>query len=115
MQHFRGQKPLLASNELNIFAPVNCANVSSTVGRGCTSHCTFSFNGLRSTQMRIVPVFFGTTTMPAHQGVGSSTFEITLIDSILSSSCFTLVRSGIGTLRGVKIANGLAPAFSLIV
>ena len=32
--------------------------------------------------MRMVPVFFGTTTMAAHQGVDSSTFEITCIDSI---------------------------------
>ena len=36
--------------------------------------------------MHLVPVFFGKTTMPAHQGVGSSTFKITNIDSILSNS-----------------------------
>ena len=65
--------------------------------------------------MHFVPVFFGTTTMPAHQGVGSSTSKITRlsIDSILSNSCF--ICSGNGTLRGVKIVNGLAPAFNLIV
>ena len=61
------------------------------------------------------PYFFDTTTIPAHQGVGCSTFEITCIDSILSNSCFTLVRRSTGTYQGVKIANGVAPSFSLIV
>ena len=66
------QNPLLAFSELT---PVNCANVSSTVGRRCISRCTFSFNGFRSMQMHIVPILFSTTTMPAHHGVDSSTFE----------------------------------------
>ena len=44
--------------------------------------------------MHLIPVFFGKTTMPAYQGVGSSTFEITSIDSILSNSW---VPSGNGT------------------
>jgi len=51
-----------------------------------TSDCqwrTFSFRGLRSTQMCIAPSFFGTTTMPAHQGVGLSTLEMT--------KCFHLI------------------------
>ena len=57
--------------------------------------------------MHLIPVFFGKTTMPAYQGVGSSTFEITSIDSILYNSW---VPSGNGTWQGVKIANGLAVA-----
>ena len=100
---------------LNILAPLSWAKVSSTVRRGCTTHCTFPFNGFRSTQIHIVPVFYSTTTIPVHQGVGYSTFEITCIDSILSNSCFTLVHRGMGTCHGVKIASSVAPSFSLIV
>ena len=99
----------------NLLASVNWAKVSLTVGWGCTTHCTFPFNGFRLTQIHIVPVLFGKTTTPVDQGVGCSNFEITCIDSIWSNSCFTLVRRGMGTCWGVKIVNGLAPSFSLIV
>ena len=71
------QNPLLASNLLNTVAPDNCASVVSTFGIGCTSCNTFSFSGLRPTQIRTAPESLGTTTIAAHHGVGSSTGEIT--------------------------------------
>ena len=53
--------------------------------------------GFRSTQILRFPSDFGTTTMPAHQGVGSSTFLITPIDSMQSSSALTSSLRGRGT------------------
>ena len=79
------QNPLLKSNLLKTFAPVNCARVSSTRGSGWTSLSTLSFNGFKSTQIRMDSFFFGTTTIPAHHMVGSSTSEMTSSNSILSS------------------------------
>ena len=95
------QNPLLASNLLNTVAPASCASVSSTFGIGCTSLRTFSFRGFRSTQILTCPDFLGTTTIPAHQGVGSLTGDITPICSIRVSSSCTLVRRGMGTFLGV--------------
>ena len=80
------QKPLLASSLVKNFAPVSWARVSSTLGRGWTPLRTLSLRGLRSTQIRIAPDFLGTTTIPAHHGVGSSTLEMIPSDSIRSSS-----------------------------
>ena len=104
------QKPLLASNLLKTAAPANCAKVSSTLGIGWTSRSTLSLSGLRSTQMRTAPLGLGTTTMPAHHGVGSSTLEMTPRFSIRCNSSLTFWRSGMGTLRGVYIACGWAPS-----
>ena len=73
-----------------------------------------SFSGFKLTQILTVPELFGTTTIPAHQGVGSWTWEITPNWSIWLRSSFTLFLSGIGTLLGVKRAYGLAPSCSLI-
>ena len=87
---------------LKILAPASCARVSLTLGNGCTSLSTFAFSGFRST---LAPSFFGT---PEHHGVGSSTLEITPIDSIRWSSSRTFRRSGSGTCRGVKSEYGLA-------
>ena len=56
----------------------------------------------------------GTTTIPAHQGVGSSTFDITPIASIPSSSCLTFGCRGKAMFRGVESASGLASGVSLI-
>ena len=83
------QNPLLASNFENTFAPVNCARVSSTRGNGCTSLCTHSLRGFRSTHIRMDPFCFGTTTIPAHHFVGCSTFDITPISSICFNSFCT--------------------------
>ena len=88
--------------------------MSSTLGRGWTSRRTLWFSGFKSTQIHTAPDFFGATTMPAHQGVGTSTFEITPIVSIRSSSSMTFPLSGSGTQRGVKSENGVASDFSLI-
>ena len=71
-------------------------------------------SGLRSTHICTAPDFFGATTMPAHQGVGMSTFDITPIASMHFSSSATFSLSGRGTRRGVKSANGVAPGFNLI-
>ena len=71
-------------------------------------------SGLRSMQILTSPDFLGTTTIPAHQGVGSSTFDITPIASILSSSCLTFGRKGKAMFRGVESAIGLASGVSLI-
>ena len=70
------QKPLFASSLLETAVPDNCAKVSSTFGSGCTSRRTLSFNGSRSTQILIAPSFLGTTTIPAHHGVGTSTWSL---------------------------------------
>ena len=65
--------------------------------------------GFRSTQIQTVPSFLGTTTIPAHQGVGTSTLEMTPKDSMRDSSSFTFLQSGSGTFLGrVKgVASGL--------
>ena len=95
-------------------APASCARVSSTLGSGCTSRSTLSFRGLKPTRILTDPNFFGTTAMPAHHGVGSSTREITPSDSMHVSSSCTFFLRGKGTFCGVKRAQGLALGLSLI-
>ena len=92
------QNPLLAFNFEKISS---WANVSSTFGSGWTFLNTLWLRGFRSTQM-CTPPDLGTTTIPAHQGEGSDTLEITPAFSILSSSSVTLGRRGNGTCHGVK-------------
>ena len=65
-------------------------------------------SGFRSTQILTVPSFLGTTTIPAHQGVGTSILEMTPMDSMRASSSFTFMRSGSGTFLGVWRAKGVA-------
>ena len=74
--------------------------MSRNHGEGWSSLITLSFNGFRSTHICTCPVFFGKTTISAHQGVASLTFEITFSDSIRLSS-LTFARSEGGTHRGV--------------
>ena len=64
--------------------------------------------GFRSTQIRTVPSFLGTTTIPAHQGAGTSTLEMTPKDSMHDSSSFTFLRSGSGMFLGVCRVKGVA-------
>ena len=64
--------------------------------------------------MRTSPDLFGTTTIPAHHGVGVVTLEITPSFSIRSSSFFTRGRRGIGTFLGVNSAYGRNPSFNVI-
>ena len=73
------QNPEFASSLVKTLLPDNFANDSSTDGRGWFSLLNDSFNCVRSTQILTWPFGFGTTTMPEHHSVGSSTFEITLI------------------------------------
>ena len=91
------QNPLFASNLVNTVAPASLPKVSSTESMGCTSLKMLSFNGFKSTQILTSPDFFGTTTIPAHQGVGVSTFAITPMDSIRSRES----QRCRGTFRGV--------------
>ena len=67
--------------------------------------------GFRSTQILTVPFFLGTATIPAHQGVGTSTLEMTPKDSMSDCASFTFLQSGSGTFLGmcrVKcVASGL--------
>ena len=108
------QKPLFASNSLNLTAPASWARVSPTLGIRCTSRHTLSLRGLRSTHILTAPDFFGTTTMPAHHGVGSVTLDMTPKASIRSSSACTFGHRGIGTLLDVKSACGAASSLSFI-
>ena len=108
------QNPLLASSLLKTFAPASCAKTSSTFGSGCVSRRTCVLRGLSSTQMRTLPFCFGTTTIPAHHGVGTSTLVITPRDSILINSSLTFFRSGRGTMQGVWSAKGYASGRSRI-
>ena len=71
------QKPAFASSFDITLAPASWARTWSTAGRGCCSRCTLSFSYVNSTQMRTFSLLFGTTTMPEHQSVGSSIFEMT--------------------------------------
>ena len=100
------QNPLLASNLLNIVAPVNCAQVVSTFGIGSFSCRTFSLRGFMSTQILTAPEAFGTTTMAAHQGVGYLTRDITPKFSIRTNSSCTFGLKGRGMFLGVLRANG---------
>ena len=96
------QNPELASNLEKILAPTSWANVSSTFGRGWMSLITLLLSGFRSTHMWTAPNFLGTTTIPAHHGVGLLTLEINPVFSILLSSAATRGQSGSGTCRGVN-------------
>ena len=46
---------------------------------------------MKSTQIHTVPLVFGSTTLPAHQNVGFSSFETIPVFFILSSSAFTFL------------------------
>ena len=70
------QNPLLTSNLVEQVAPASWANASSTLGSRWISIKTLSFNAFKSTQMWTEPFALGMTTIPAHHGVGSSTWEI---------------------------------------
>ena len=103
------QSPEFASSLLNTFTLASWASVWSTQGKGWNSLKMFSFSLVRPTQIRAL----GTTTIPAHHSVGSSTLEMLCICSIWASS-LTFERRGTGTLLGVVRANGLACGFSFM-
>ena len=75
---------------------------------------TLLLNLVRSTQILIIPLGLGTTTIAEHHSVGSWTFDIMPILSIQSSSSLTLGRSGTATLLGVDNAKGVTLSFNLI-
>ena len=109
------QNPLLASSLLNLVAPVSCARVVSTFGIGCTSRRTFSFKGFMSTQIRTAPEAFDTTTIAAHQGVGSLTRDITPKPSMCCNSACTFGLSARGIFLGVLKAKGCELGFNWIL
>ena len=71
------QKPEFASKFVKTLAPSSWARVWSINGRMCLSLQALLFNLMRSTQMQTLWSCFGTTTIPAHQSVSSSTLEMT--------------------------------------
>ena len=71
--------------------------------------------GLRSTQILMFPDFLGTTTIPAHHGVGTSTLEITPMASILASCLVTLGLRGRAMLQGVESAYAIASGFNVML
>ena len=75
-------------------------------GRQCLSLLTNLFSFVRSTLILTQPPGLGTTTIPEHQSVGSSTLDMTPNSSILSNSACNLGSSGIGTLLGVLFEYG---------
>ena len=64
------------------------------------------------TQILTLPEGFGTTTMPAHYGDGSSMWDITPRDSIRLSSFCTSFLIESGTCLAVCSAYGLPSGFS---
>ena len=106
------QNPLLASSLLNTVAPASWASLINF-----RNWVSFTENTLVQ-RLEVdtypdLPRFFGTTTIPAHQGVGSSTFKITPSVSMWSSFSWTFARRGIGMFRAVWIVCGTASSFSL--
>ena len=71
------QKPVLASNFMNILLSPSMARLLSTEPMGWVLRCTALFSGVRSTQIRTRPLGFGTGTMPEHHSVGMVTGEMT--------------------------------------
>ena len=96
---------------VNAVAPASLPKFSPTEGMGYTSLKMLSFSGFKSTQILTSPDFFGTSA----PGSGWSTLEITPMDSIHSSSCDTLSRSGRGTFRGVDNKYGTVSSLSWIL
>ena len=94
----------LQSNLVKNFDSLIWANRLSVFGNGCVTHKTLSLSLVRSTHMQILPSGFGTTTMPAHQLVGMSTFEMMPRLSILCSSSLTFGMRGSATRLVVVIA-----------
>ena len=106
------RNPLFASSLLNMVAPDNCSSVVSTCGIGFTSRRTLSLRGFKSTQIRTAPKSLGTTTIAAHQGVGSSTGDMTPKLCIRYNSVCTFALIGRGMFLGVLNANGCGFGFS---
>ena len=77
LESFICQKPALTSSLENMVDSLICARICSTNGKICFSLHTLMFSFVKSTQMRMLLLGLGTTTIPAHQSVGSSTLVIT--------------------------------------
>ncbi|MEQ2190816.1 hypothetical protein XENOCAPTIV_011127, partial [Xenoophorus captivus] len=102
--------PALASNLENTFAPASCPSVCSTDGSGCFSLMMYLFSSVRSMHILTLPELLGTTTIGAHQSVGSSTLVMTPSCCIRLSYSLTLGRRGRNICLGVERENGCASA-----
>ena len=91
------QKPEFATSFENILASDNCPRVYSTEGISCCSRRTLSFSFVKSTQI-LTSSFFGTTTMGAHQSVGSSTLTITPVHQWQSYPSWDVDSEGLGII-----------------
>ena len=91
------QKPELVSIFENMVAFSNDANDCSTEGTKYLSLHTALFNFVRSTHILTLPSPFGTTTIPAHQDIGSCIVEMTSSCYIRFNFALTFGSEGIGT------------------
>ena len=75
----------------------------------------FTQNTFIKGQIRTAPKSLGTTTIATHQGVGSSTGEMTFKVCIHCNSVYTFVCNGRGIFLGELNVNGWGFGFNLIV
>ena len=83
-------------------------SISSTVCIRCLSRQTLPFNLVRSAKIHTLSLDFGTTTILAHHSVASLTSEMSLSQTIFSSSSFTFGNKVMAPCHGVERAYGLA-------
>ena len=77
LDNFLCQKAGFASSFVKTLELPPLPRVYSTDGKGWTSLLILEFNFVKSTQILTSPEALGTTTMGAHQSVGSSIFLMT--------------------------------------
>ncbi len=99
------QNPELASSFEKILAPASCAKVWSTAGRTCHSLRMLWLSCVRSTQICTFLLLLGTTTIPAHHSVGSSTLAMT--PSALIDGCHLGAASLSRTYSSVTLTESL--------
>eukprot|EP00117_Sycon_ciliatum_P043747 scpid55940/ scgid31634/ len=98
---------LLASNFENTLASLRRARRWSVMGRMCCSSLTALLSHVKSTQMRTPPFGFGTTTILAHQSVGSDTWQMMPESSMRRRRVsMTLGFMSRATHRGVDCEHG---------
>ena len=68
----------------------------------------------KSSQIQTFPFCLGMTTIPSHQGVGTSTLGMTPRDSIRDGYSFTFLQSGSGMFLEVCKATGVMSGLRLI-
>ena len=114
MDNFLCQKAEFASSFVKTLELPTFPRVYSTDGKGWTSLLILAFNFAKSTQILTSPEGLGTTTMGAHQSVGSSIILMTPISNILYISSLVFDNNDRGTFLGVVRAKGLGFSINLI-